>query len=336
MIKNVFFIQNLVRLNYFLTLYQPHEENLLIINNDNSLNRFFHQTFSHTKIITIPPIPNQDFRNYRQNRWKLLMDCFSFRVHYTQILKAVAPKANVYFFAKAGQTQFFILLGYLFKQGMNLNYVDRCEKNKLSNVSNNHLRLVDRLFLFLLSWICGIQLIWTRKYTGKIHLLGWGQKVEELSLVPDDWEKFAHYFQISSAGNNKILWVDGPMQSMKGLDPAQTQAKFIAFLQSLLEEGVQIDLKPHPDYPHLHSLQGTEIEKKINLLPSYFPIELLMSNYEKVYIMCNHSNTLHAPFQGEKYSLSNLLVFQSAQQYQRYQELCERNQAGKVTNLKYV
>lgn len=303
MTKNIYFVQNFHGIQHFLSLYEPGEQNLIVISNNKSLRQFLQEIMPNEEKIIVHQIP-ANFLGLEHPFYFFLF----WRIYYGRLLKKIMPPAKAYFFSKTGNEHFYILIGYLARKGIDIKYVDAFGGNFYEErIEDQH--LLSRLYLRILSIMGGVRLAKFQIRYGQC--LGLANCVEPMNYRPNTWEFLSkkYHWTYKNESKNAILLVDDPRP---GLNIKKTQQNLICFFTRLLNKGVQIHLKPHCDAPGINSFNGTFLEKEIKILPAYFPVELIMNQYQEVYSFLSFSDT--APIKGEKYSLAKLLVFNSKEE----------------------
>lgn len=336
MIRNVYFVQNLHGIQYFLSLYEPEQSNLIAMSDEKSLHQFLQDIMPNERKIVVPRVPFERLP-LRRHAFRRLVHFCLWRIRYTGLLREVLPLAKAYFFGSGGSIHFFILLGYLSRRGVEIKYVDAHSAHfHQERIESPHFS--SRLYLWFLSTMAGIRL--TRYRTRYWDYLGLANWVEPVTYRPDSWDHLAmkYGWTFQNESQNAILLIDGPIQSFNnigaGVNIEETQRNLVCYFSELLNKGIQIHLKPHYDAEGVNSFSGTSLEKKVRILPESFPVELIMNAYQEVYFFCSVSGS--TPIQGKKYSLANLVVFNSEERKDLFRKLCEDDFGEEITKVEFI
>ncbi|MFQ6116585.1 MAG: hypothetical protein ACE5NG_21225 [bacterium] len=337
MIENVYFVESLHGIQYFLSLCKAEQSNLIVMGENRSLHQFIQDIMPNERKITIPRIPRLNFHPYKLSYYFSffwLVCCFLFwRIYYTRFLKEIRPPAKAFFFARDGSEHFYIVLGYLARRGVQINYVDALSANYYAEPIEEQ-RFRSRLYLWFLGRVGGIQLA---RFRARLkEKLGLVNCFEPMPHTPDSWQLLSKKYRWNyrSEAENAILVVDRPIQAYRGVNVEKTQQNLIRFFSEFLGKGVQIHLKPHYSWPAINSFSGTNVEEKIKILPRYFPVELIMNQYQEVYLFTSASGSI--PIEGKKYSLARLVVFDSKDEEDTFWKICEDNFGEEIAKVEFV
>jgi len=307
--KKIYFVENLHGINYFLSVYDKEDSNLLVLSKDETLIKFIKEILPDEPAIIIPRIPIVWFPG--QTDYTLQKDQLTgFREIYTPLFESIDPSTDAYFFGRGGTLHFFIILNYLKIRGVNVNYVDGHPEMEEAPIAISNLNAHQRDHLAEVSRIVGAQIIPLRCtlwiYLGLLDL------PDPVPVELESWSHLAKKFPLKfrNEDTRAILIVDGPVQEFPGLDVEKTQKNIVPFFNTLILSGVAIHLKPHPNESvKNNSFTGTPLEKHIKILPGHFPAEMIMSQYPEVYAF--NSLSLLNPIEGKKYSVGRLCVFET-------------------------
>ena len=327
--KKIYFVENLHGIQYFLSLYQPDDTNLIVISKEaKSSNMFLQEIMPDEEKLIVPRIPLR----YFVSKWQFEAQnaqIVAWCNRYGHLLSHIQPPATAYFFGTNGSIHFFILLNQLQDKGIEIKYVNAHPDFLHDPVPDHCLDIQYRRHLKDLSKLLGFRVI-AEKCRAWIDI-ALADYPRPLDYTPDSWqilcEKYSWSFKRVS--EDAVLLIDGPIQAYKGIVFEKSQRILVAFLRKLMDRGMKIHLKPHYDERRdSTSLSGTYLEKKVRILPKYFPVELIMHQYPVIY---GYSSTsLATPIKGKKYSLANLLKFNSTDAERVFWEIFNDVYAGRV------
>ena len=150
----------------------------------------------------------------------------------------------------------------------------------------------------------------TSNFLLKIKMVGLKNHLEPMKVSPLLWSEISrkHNLWFGIDTKNAVLFIDCTLQKFRGIDVNRSQQNLVDFVSQLIDKGVVVHVKGHQG-EQLNSFSGTVLEHEIQILPTYYPVELIMDYYQEVYGII--SNSLSNPIKGKKFSLANLLVFKS-------------------------
>jgi hypothetical protein len=304
MIENVYFVNNYHGIWHFLSLYEPEASNLIVTSQHGSLRKLLDEIMPEAKKVVIPSMPRV------MHPLKRLYQVFLRRTRQAELLKDVASSATAYYFTEIGAVHFFIALGYLSRRQIDTRFVDAIsEVYHYERKPTKDVALTTRFYLWVLSQASGARLTWMK--THNKDWLGLQEPVKPMPYSPDPWEAIVNKYRLSyrNHSSDSILLVDAPIQGLGSVNIPKSQENLVQFMTQLLDQGLQIHIKPHPTYPDLSSFDGTYLRDKITFVPAHYPVEMLMHQYQEVYYFMSASGSV--PFSGKKYSLASLLEFSS-------------------------
>jgi len=338
-VKNIYFVQNFHGIQYFLSLYKPTESNLIVMGEPKSLHKFFQEIMPTENKTIVPTLLLRRHRLLVQ-----LYYIFLWRIRYTRLFKEIKPPAKAYCFHKGGDIHFYILLGYLSKRGVDIeNYItiNNSKQKQMENRKRLHMlhqlyQLPQKLLTLLLNIVAGIK----PTTPGPFGIYSNLNRVKLVDYRPLSWGLLSkkYHWAYNSDFKNAILIVDDPIQDHIGVNLKKTQENLISFFTPLSNNGIKIHLKPHygPTYhaSSVNSFSGTSFKEQIRILPEYFPVELIMNQYQEVY--CFASISSRTPIKGKKYSLANLIEFNSKENKDLFWKLLKDNYSEEITKIEYV
>lgn len=333
MIENVYFVENLHGIQYFLSLYDPTKSNLIVMGHYKALHQFLQEIMPNERKIVIPLIP--DYHRRRLGWLRRLWVFFRWRIKYSRLLREVKPPAKAWFLSKYANEHFFIPLGCLSRRGVELKFVDATSIGFPAELVEDQ-NLFSRLYVWLLGIVGGVRFI---KARCRVHFwqgLGLASGFETVDYTPDSWQllsqKYQRAFGIES--ENAVLIVDDPIQHFPGINVGETQKRLVSFVSGLLEKDLQVHLKPHYG-GDVNSFSGTCLEDQIRILPRFFPVELILNRYQEVYWLFSSASGA-CPIDGKKYSLANLVVFDSKEKEGLFWELCSNHFGDERAKVEFV
>ena len=312
MYKNIYFIPY-GSLRYFLSIIEPGKSNLIIIQDTPQLRQFVSEALPNETLIASPRIASRRIPvNSKKRLLQRMLDILICRFQIPEPLKNISPQAKVFLFQEVGYLSFFILCKYLQRKGVEVNFVDFGNPvNHKHKITITHLPMSLRVELWFLQLLSGIQLAWFEApYKKKLKMIGLSNHLEPMKVSPMSWNEISrkHNLCFGIDTKNAVLFIDVTLQTVIGIDVKRSQQNVVDFISQLIDKGVVIHVKGHQGTP-LNSFSGTLLENKVQILPTYYPVELIMDYYQEVYGII--SNSLSNPIKGKKFSLANLLVFKS-------------------------
>lgn len=299
-VENIYFVNNFHGIQYFLTLFNHAESNLVIASDNKALTAFLNDIIPDCPKLIVPqlkvlPVP---FRFLYVLLW---------RFYYCLKLRGVSPDSRCFFAHKGGCLHLLILINYLKRKGVKLNYIKMDPEFYEEEIGN--IGFLRRIYLNVCGIFAGVKL--TDYITRKYKYYGMKNIPEPQKIVQNDWKMISlkFNFPMRNTDKNAVLLIDAPIQTIDGVDIRGTQKKIVSYFTNLINNGKAVHLKPHYTTHCLHSFSGTPLESKLNVLPGYFPVEIIMEQYSEIYFFCSTASACHVT--GKKYCLFNLLVFKS-------------------------
>lgn len=354
MIENVYFVENLHGIQYFLSSCELNESNLVVMSENRSLHQFLREIMPNENKIAIcglrltpypslteslsstrHSLPSRLLRKIYYLRLPVyqLFHVLFWRIYYTRLLKGIRPPAKAYFFSKCESLHFFVLLGYLARKGIDIRFIDGISESfYMERIEEQH--LFPRFYLWVLGLAAGVKLARAQaRYWQFLELV---DSIHPTACHLDSWELLAEKYHWAHINRDRdaILLVDGPIQTISGANIKDTQKNLVRFFTPFLEKGVQIHLKPHYNHPEIDSFDGTQLGDEIKKLPSYFPVELIMNHYQSVYFFASVSGS--TPIKGKKCSLANLMVFNSEEKRDLFWKLCQDDFSKEMGVIEFV
>lgn len=354
MIKKVYFVKNLHGIRYFLSLYEPSDEHLIIVGKNASLQQFLREILPYENKIPIGNLRLTPYSSLTESlnstprslpsRWlrrmyylfvPIYQACHVLlsRIYYASLLRGIKAPAEAYLFSKSGSLEFLVMASCLRKKGIDIRFVDAISEGfYLERVEEQS--FLSRFYLWTSSLAAGVKLAMGRaRYWQSFEL---ANPILPTVCQPDSWERLAEKYRWThiNGDTDAILLVDGPIQLFRGVNIKDTQENLIGFFAQFLDNGVQIHLKLHYNHPEISSFDGTQLEDKIKKLPAYFPAELIMNHYERVYLFGSSSGS--APIKGKKYSLANLVVFDSEEERDLFRKLYQDSFSKEIGVIEFV
>jgi len=311
----IYFVPGVDGIRYFLSHYDPNLSNLIVTNEGiKSIHKLIRVLFSEQKIITVPNLKFNGFPNTEAQYNEQIVELETYRKLYSNILDNYLPVKKAYVFSNHCQFNFFILLRKLESEGVEVASIKVDFEAVFKPIESRYLPSLFKLHLEKMSQIIGYKMYLLNMSGFTINAgIGPLSNIKSININPAPWQELANKFSVTykTDTNNAVLFIDTPIQYyFMGVDLKKTQHNIERFFQKLISEGKEIHLKPHyQDAAREHSLSGTEVEKNITLIPSFFPVQLIMDFYTEIYAYS--STSLIAPIKGKKYSLSKFIEFKS-------------------------
>jgi len=313
----LYFVPAVDGIRYFLSHYDP-DKSTLVITNDNieSINKLLKIMLPDQKIISIPNLKFNGFPTTEEVYELQIKELEAYKKKYIDILNQYLPVKKAYMFSNHSQFNFFILLNQLESEGAQVSTIKVDFENSFTPVESKYLPTLFKLHLEKMTKIIGYKMyllsMTVSDYTVNIGI-GPLSHLKSIEYKPLSWYELADKFSLNFTIDTKgaVLFIDTPIQYYyRGVNVLKTQNNIGNFFKKLMLEGKKIHLKPHyQDAAKSHSLSGSEIERSLQILPSFFPVQLIMEEYSEIYAYS--SSSLIAPIEGKKYSLSRFVEFNS-------------------------
>lgn len=300
----IYFVVNFHGINHFLSLYNPDDNNIIIIGNNESMEEFARNYLQYDKLIILPALilQKRNIFSFPYSLLKIILKCRYF--------KKISSSSDVYFFNIYGSTEFCFAIKYLQKKGHKIFYNDPHKEIFFhEDLGTYKIDRKKKIYAALVNISCGLKLVWYKNRF--LYGLGFNEKFNEISIDVITWKKIKEKLNfVSNIDTNKaVLIIDGPIQSYKNmLSLKESQYNLVCYFKKLLNTGKKIYLKPHYAMLEINSFSGTELEKSLYILPEYYPVELIMDEFEDIYFFASAASLSG---NARKYSLLNLLQFHS-------------------------
>jgi len=306
MIKNkIYFVENFHGIQYFLSLINLGEQNLIVTSGNPNIEKFLDEILSGYKRIIIPRIPC-----YHYFILPILLLYWRFR--YSNLFSK-RNASDVYFFSKGNNLHFFVVFAKLQKYGYILHYIDG-SGGKFIEIPIQETSWLKKLYNWMLSISCGQNLV-RYKCWGWIHFGLKQFQPESIKLL--EWEEIANKFKfLTKKIDNAILFIDAPIQDIPGVDVYKTQNNLMRFISHNITKEIHLKMHTNCEY---NSFSGTFVENEVKILPRHIPAEFFILQYSEIYFFASASCYGH---KGKKlYSLSNMLVFDTEESKINYWKL---------------
>ena len=226
----IYFVENFHGIQYFLSIIDPKEKNLIITSGNPHLEKFLDEILPEQERLIIPRIPSYRF-------FVLPFLLLLWRWKYSKIL-ARKDVHKAYFFSKGNNIHFFAVLAQLQKSKCDIYFIDG-SGGKFIETPVDETSLLQKLYNLILGICCGQDLI-RYKCWGWIHFgLKHFNNFETVRLL--EWEKIAKKFNLPTEKvNNAVLIVDGPIQDIPGVDISKTQKKLVKYFSENLKKLIKI------------------------------------------------------------------------------------------------
>jgi hypothetical protein len=304
--SKIYFIENFHGIQYFLSVINPSEDNIVVTTGNKYLEKFLDDILPDQRRTIIPRIPC-----YRFSILPFLL--LVWRIRYSSAISKL-KSSEAYYFSKGSNIHFFSVFRSLQNRGCNLHFIDG-SGGRFNEELIREGNVLQKVYNAILSICCGQHLarykcrLWTHFGLRDYPI------PEDITLL--DWEAIAEKFKISKEKvDNAILIVDGPIQDIPGVDIDKTQYNLIKYFSYNFNKAIH--LKPHISYSN-HSFLGTSFENNIKILPKHMPAELISLKYDDIYFFS--SATCYANNKKNLYTLSKLLVFESKDDENNYWNL---------------
>lgn len=292
--NKIYFVENFHGIQYFLSIVEPMERNLIVTSGNKHLKCFLDDVLPNQKRIVIPRIPCHRF-------FIMPFLLVLWRIKYSRIFP-MKNQGDAFFFSKGNNLHFFSVFRSLQKKGCNLHFIDG-SGGKFNEKLIQEESVLQKIYNSILGMCCGQEIVryqcraWTH--------FGLKNFPVPMQTEPLSWERIADKFGApKEKEKNAILIVDGPIQDISGVDVAKTQANLLQYFSENVKK--EIHLKPHISYER-HSFSGTPFEKMIKILPKHIPAELVMLRYDDIYFFS--SAACYGEGKATKTSLAKLLAF---------------------------
>ena len=341
-INNIYFAPSFHGIKYFLSLYEPGSSSLVIVSEiHKSVIAFIRDIMPDAKMLVLPyklnTLSKFKFKS-RRLHFRELYEIFLYRRKYSKILDRkfdINPKANAYFFSNFGLISFLILVGHLYRKRITIKFIDISSSDYYCRKAlKKDLSLGEKINLLALSIVSGIKI--TRFNARRKIWLGWEDCINPSPYRPMSWENISkkYYLESDKIEDNAVLFIDSPILDYTDLNIKKSQHNLLRYFKPLLDEGKRIYVKPHYGSPEIHPFLGTVLENKINVLNADMPVELILHNYNEVYF--SYSTGLRKNFKGRKYSIFNLLVFDSNETRDEYKQVGEDTLGDYIKDVEFV
>jgi hypothetical protein len=336
MFENIYFV-TYGSLRYFLSIIEPGKSNLIVIQDFQPLKQFLSEILPDEILITSKEIESGRIpMNSRKRFLQRMLGILICRFQIPTLLKNISPQAKVFFFLEVGLS-FFIIFKYLQKKGALFNFVDPGHFiNSNNKISVSHLPKSLRIELWFLELLSGVQLAWFEaSYKMKPTILGLRNHFEPMKVSPMSWSEVSRKLNWRFGVDTKdaVLFIDCLIQKILGIDVKRSRQNVIDFCSKLIDNGVAIHVKGHQGFS-LNSFSGTALENKVKILPTHFPVELILDYYKEVYGII--STSLAYPTNGKKFSLAKLIVFNSEEQMDAFNRAYKTTCGEEVENVSLV
>jgi len=166
-------------------------------------------------------------------------------------------------------------------------------------------------------------------------MIGLEDHISPMKCLPMSWSDISEKYrwQFKRKTQNAVLFIDCTLQSVIGLDPHLSQRNVVDFFSQLIDKGVAIHLKSHQGHQQ-NTFSGTELENKVEILPTFYPVELIMDYYQEVYGI--NSAALRYPIKGKKLALVKLLVFTSQERESILNNTFRINVGTEINNIELL
>ena len=174
MINKVYFIANHHGIQPFLSQYDHNDSNLIVMYETKvELIQFIQELMPDAKLLLLPRMRMIQkryftYRDLLKNLPKDILFVAKMRLRSKRLFKDISPSANAYFYDDHEHVPFYVLLGYLSRKGISVNYIDPSE-SRYGTIKKD-VGVFQRLYLFVLSIIGGVQLRWFQNKIRNIEL----------------------------------------------------------------------------------------------------------------------------------------------------------------------
>jgi hypothetical protein len=345
MFNKVYFLVNFHGIQSFLSIYKPDPSNLLILHSFDYLGEFVKSFVPENQIMVVPiqPYPNIKIKNRFVRKMSFFSQFFSQLVKYRFIdISCISEDAEVFFFGKLEILNFGTIMYRLRrKKHATLRYIN-AHKDVFNYERCKTVSFKNRMFTSIYKILTGVEWVYFKVHWGTC--IGFAENFEETSHQILPWQEIANKYGLNDKNDKKtqindVLIIDGPIQSFQEICVQESQSNLVKYFIKLLEKGKNIHLKLHPSpmnwkWSEYGSFSGTVLEKKIKLLQTPIPSELLMYKYSEIYNFT--STSVASPVDGTAYSLVNLLIFTSEEGKAKVQNLAMISAGNEKDNIVFV
>ncbi len=306
--NKVYFVENFHGIQYFLSIIDPKEKNIIVTSGNPHLDKFIDEILPEQDRFVIPRIPC-----YRFFMLPLLL--LYWRNRFSSALSRIRP-TDAYFFSKGNNIHFFAVFKNLQSYGACFHFIDG-SGGKFLEKKIEEKSILQKTYNKILGLCCGQKIARYECRQWKHFGLEKYPSGEKIKLM--QWDQIALKFEISTQkAENAVLIVDGPIQDIPGVDVAATRQKLIKYFKDSVNK--EINLKPHISYDG-NSFSGSSFENEIKILPSHIPAELVMLRYEDIYFFSTAA--CYGFSKARKHTLSKLLIFNDREKEKSFWKLYE-------------
>ncbi|HCE45326.1 MAG TPA: hypothetical protein DET40_17440 [Lentisphaeria bacterium] len=309
--RKIYFLENFYGIQYFLSIYDRSDDNIIVTSGDPVLSKFLKIIDPDAEIHIIPRIPSYSccLLPFLLVAWR-----FKYRKYFLQI----NPGTEIIYFNKGFSIQNFLMHRYLEKKSCKFIFIEvaTCKFYEELIVDES---IIRKSYLSLLSLCTGVEIA---RYKARLWPFHYGlvKYPEAKTICLQTWEHLENKFKldIQKTDFNSILIIDGPITAIPGIDLEKTRQNLTNYFSGNGFDGIELHLKPHM-YEGRHSFENTSLISKIIILPNYIPAEFFINKYKKACFFSSAACCTDGKI--KLISLSGLLVFNDKTKEDNYWNL---------------
>ncbi len=334
----IYFVQNFQMIRALLSVVDLESPGVFVTNGEGSLTDFLKRLAPDFEHIVTPEIAGMLRAPDLRGILPAMLRIYVWRRRHLRKFRGIRA-GDAYYFNDYGTVHIYAVLGYLKRRGVRVQFVEQDIGLRSQAREWSRLGPMTRLCLRLLSAAVGDGITIydssiRRGNPGRRHS---GPVVRELA----DWPELRRRFDLSRfmepPPDGAVLFVDDPLQyAYKGIDLEQSRENLVRYFEAELQGGRRVYVKPRPreDYAAEHSLSGTRIEDRLEVVEANFPAELVMDLFDRVVLF--YSTAFLAPTRAAKISVFELIVFTDERNARRYREVMMQQLGDTARNVAFV
>jgi len=332
-IVDIYFVVNFHGIRSFLSGYDPSQNNLVLVSEEETATLDFFATILPKELIR--RIPHMKF--LYGARWVDVIGNMIAFARAKQFARTWLPRADhvtVHLYSTLFPPNYF---PYIFEYVRLAELVYFVPSHKGFYLFERHRPLSRRQKIMkrLYSVAAGGSLDYFVD-SARFPILGLGEEYPEKYETLLEWSQIStkYSFQYHEFEPNALLIVDMPLQIYSGIDLAASQKTLVSYFKAKIDLGKKVHLKPHYARPKINSFQGTELEHRVRVLPHDFPVEMVFDDYTEVY--CFQSASMMSNSRIPKFSLLKLLTYKDPALRKQLIEDAKTVSGGEHSNLVFL
>ena len=152
-VYKIYFVVNFHGINHFLSLYNPDDNNIIVIVNNASVEKFVRNYLRYDSLIVLPSLKlGRYIFELPYSVLRLRLKCMFF--------KNISSSSSVYFF-NLGESSFCFAIKYLKKMGFTIFYRNPYKEIVIiKKVRTSKIGLKRKIYRALVNISCGLNLVW--------------------------------------------------------------------------------------------------------------------------------------------------------------------------------